>query len=233
MNLFSYESKPMQILTFLGDLIFLNFAYLICCIPIFTIGAAQAGMYTAMKVLTDPEDESSVMAAFFRGFTGGFGTVTLAWGMVSLILALVTVAGYMAIAYGASLWMIGIALAVIALYQSLIPVFHSRFGCTFLQLLRNAFFLILGFPLQSLLAAALIWLPVIIALLDFVLFMELTPIWGTLYFSFACLFGYTFLKKPFKMLIEQFNAAHPQEKAPVAESKAIFKDSPELESDQS
>ena len=229
MNIFSYESKPMQILTFLGDLIFLNFAYLLCCLPIFTIGAAQAGLYTAIKVLTDPEDDSSAMAAFFRGFTSGFGTVTVSWGIVTLVLALIAAAGYTALAYGASLWVIGIALALIALYQSLIPAFHSRFGCTIPQLLRNTFFLIMGYPLQSLLAAVLIWLPVIVFLCNAVFFMELTPIWGTLYFSTACLFAYTFLKKPFKTLIEQFNAGHPQEEAPVTESKAVFKDVPELE----
>ena len=58
-GLFSYDSKPMQILMFVGDLIILNILYLICCIPIFTIGAAQAGMYTACKVLLDKEDDSS------------------------------------------------------------------------------------------------------------------------------------------------------------------------------
>ena len=232
MNFFSYDSKPMQILAFLGDLIFLNFAYLICSIPLFTIGAAQAGLYTAIKVLTDPEDESSALAAFFRGFSNGFGTITLTWGIVTLVLCAMTLCGYFAIAYGAHLWIIGVALALIALFQGLLPAFHSRFGCTPMQLLRNTLVLPLGFPLQCLIAGALIWVPVVVFLLDATLFMELTPIWGTLYFSTATLFSYTFLKKPFNMLIEQFNAAHPQEQTTgegASESKAIFKDVPESE----
>ncbi len=209
MNFFSYESKPMQILTFLGDLIFLNFAYLFCCIPIFTMGAAQAGLYTALKVLTDPEDDSSAMAAFFRGFKSGFGKVTVAWGILSLLLVVVALTGLTAIGYGSPLWIIAVAVCVVALFQSLVPAYHSRFDCSILQLLRNTLFFVMGYPLQSIFAAALIWLPVIVFLLDAVLFMELTPIWGTLYFSTACLFAYTFLKKPFKTLMDQVNP--PQE----------------------
>ena len=56
-GLFSYDSKPMQLLGFLGDLILLNILYLVCCIPLFTIGAAQAGLFTACKVLLDKEDD--------------------------------------------------------------------------------------------------------------------------------------------------------------------------------
>lgn len=234
MNFFSYESKPMQILSFLGDLIFLNFAYLLCCIPIFTIGAAQAGLYTAVKVLTDPEDESSALGAFFRGFANGFGTITLTWGIVTLLLCAMAGCGYLAIANGAPLWIVAIALALLALYQGLLPAFHSRFGCTPLQLLRNTFVLPLGFPIQCLIAGGLIWAPVVVFLLNATFFMELTPIWGTLYFSTATLFSYTFLKKPFKMLIEQFNSAHPQEQTEEtpSESKAVFRDVIETEAEQ-
>ena len=44
--LFSYDSKLMQTLTFVGDLIILNLLYLLCCVPVFTIGAAQAVLET-------------------------------------------------------------------------------------------------------------------------------------------------------------------------------------------
>ena len=42
-GLFSYDSKLMQILNFIGDLIILNVLYLVCCLPVVTIGAAQIG----------------------------------------------------------------------------------------------------------------------------------------------------------------------------------------------
>lgn len=223
MNFFSYESKPMQILMFLGDLIFLNFAFLFCCIPIFTIGAAQAGLYTAVKVLTDPEDDSSAMAAFFRGFRTGFGKVTLAWGIMTVAVAVVAAAGLTAIGYGAAPWIVAVAVCLVALFQSLVPPFHARFDCTPMQLIRNTWFLLIGHPLRSIAVAAMIWLPVVVFLLDAVRFMELTPIWGTLYYSTACLFGFTFLKKPFSTLIQHFNETHAdpeQIQAPALEDQS-------------
>lgn len=220
MNFFHYDSKPMQILTFLGDLIFLNFAYLLCCIPIFTIGAAQAGMYTAVRVLTDPEDDSSAMDAFFRGFCNGFGKVTLAWGIMSILVVVVCLAGLTAIAYGSPLWIVAVAACICALFQSLVPAFHSRFDCTVVQLIRNTWFLFIGHPLRSIAVAALIWLPVIMFLLDATMFMTMTPIWGALYFSTAILFCHTFLAKPFKTLVNQFNETHPQKTEALLEAES-------------
>lgn len=205
MNLFSYESKPMQILIFLGDLLLLNFVFLICCIPIFTIGAAQAGLFTAVRVLTDPDDDSSATAAFFRGFTGGFGKVTVAWGLLTLLIAAIAFAGYVAILNGSPVWISLVAICVVILFQSQIAPFHSRFDCTPLQLIRNAWFLVIAHPLRSFGVALLLWVPVIVFLANLFTFMTLTPLWVTIYYSTACLFGYSLLKKPFATLITHFN----------------------------
>lgn len=218
-SIFSYESTPMQILMFLGDLMILNFLFIICCIPIFTIGAAQAGLYTGLRVLMDKDDDSSPSGAFFRGFATGFGKVTIAWGIATLVLVGVTVAGYVAIYNGAPLWIIAVGVCVCALFQSLVSAFHARFDCTPMQLLRNTWFLVIAHPLRSIGVALLIWLPVIVLLYDAYPFMMGTPIWGTLYYSTAFSFAITFLKKPFQTLIDNFNEVNgitpeqPQEEA--------------------
>lgn len=239
-SVFSYESKPMQILMYIGDLIIMNFIYLLCCIPIVTIGAAQAGMYSAAKVMLDKEDDSSLTAAFFKGFTTGFWTVTGAWGLMTLLLAFVTFTGYTAIQYGAPAWLVGIAVVVCALFQSLIPLFHSRFNCTVKQLIRNAWFLLFAHPLRSIGVFITIWLPVCVFLVSVYHFMTFTPIWGTLYFSTAMLFGFTFMKKPFKTLIQHFNETHNEdgtEKTPeqiaeeAARKKAGIEDNTESENE--
>lgn len=216
-GLFSYDSKPMQILMFLGDIILLNLLYLICCIPVFTIGAAQAGMFTACKVLLDKEDDSSPYAAFFRGFTGGFGTVTLAWGVMTLVLLIVGYGAITAVMLGAPIWMVCIAVALCAIFQILIPAFHSRFGCTWWQLIRNSWFLLFAHPLRSIGSAALISFPLgflIVCLYNGNIFdfMSMTPIWGLLYFGTAFCFATSFLKKPFKTLTEHYNTTHGLDK---------------------
>lgn len=218
-SIFSYESKMMQTLMFLGDLMILNFLYLVCCIPIFTIGAAQAGLHTGVKVLLDKEDDSSASAAFFRGFISGFGTITLAWGLASVILAVLIYLGLTAIAMGSPIWLAVLPMILAAIFHALIPAFHSRFGCTALQLFRNAFFLLFAHPLRSIATAAVVWLPAVVFMLDLYLFMTITPIWATLYFSTAFCFCSTFLKKPFNILVKHFNETHDPE-APALEDAA-------------
>ncbi len=209
MNIFHYDSPVSQLLMKIADLAILNLLFILCCLPVFTIGAAQAGLYTAAKVMLDKKDDRSLTAAFFRGFKAGFGTITAGWGVVTLVIVLFVYVGVMAIMLGMPAWLFLIALAVMAVYQSLFPAFHSRFGCTFKQLFRNCVFLLLYYPLQSIINGILIWLPVVLAgILDLYTFMALTPVWLLFYYSTAVLFGYQMLKKPFDQLVDHFNETH-------------------------
>jgi hypothetical protein len=216
-SFFSYDSKPMQILMFLGDLMFLNILFLISCIPIVTIGAAQAGLHTAVKVLLDKEDDSSVYAAYFRGFTSGFFTVTLSWGLMTLLLAFVLILGVTSIRLGSPAWIVLLALIIVALFQTMVPIIHSRLGCKWWQLIRNAWFFIFAHPIRCIGATLVIWLPAVAfadAMVGFWQIVDLytifmaTPVWGTLYFSTAFCFAHSFLKKPFKVAIDHFNETH-------------------------
>ena len=206
---FSYESKPMQIMMFLGDIILLNVIYILCCLPIFTIGAAQAGMFTACKVLLDKEDDSSPYAAFWRGFTSGFGTVTLAWGVATVVMGVTIWFAVSAMLLEGAKWLSWIAMGLVAVFQCLVPAFHSRFGCKWWQLLTNSWFLLFAHPLRSIGTMLLIWIPgIAFALLDLHTFMTLMPIWGALYYATAFCFASTFLKKPFKTLTDHYNEVH-------------------------
>lgn len=217
-SIFSYDSPLMQVLSYIGDLIILNLIYLLCCVPIFTIGAAQAGMYTAMRVLNDKEDDSSVVAAFFRGFKNGFLKVTLAWGALMGLMVIVAYACVTAKAMSLPTWICIVPVCICALFVSQVPAFHSRFDCTPIQLIRNSWFLIVAHPLRAIGNALLIWLPVIaIWRLDIVILMSAAPIWLTLYYATAFLFGELFLRKPFKTLVDDFNARNTPSEDPDAQ----------------
>lgn len=222
MNFFNYESRPMQILMLLGDLIILNLLYLLCCLPVFTIGAAQAGLYTGLKTLLDPEDDTYCSSAFFKGFKTGFGKITIAWNLLFVLEIILAVVALFCVFYTAStnsiqVWCALIALALVCLFQSLLPLFHARFNCSPWQLIRNAWFLALAHPIRSLFVAAVTWLPLILALYNFSLFMPMTPIFLMIYFSGAYLFCFSFMKKPFNTLIDHYNETHGIAPAPVAE----------------
>lgn len=224
---FSYDSPIMQILMYIGDLIILNFIYLLCCFPIFTIGAAQAGLYTAMRVLNDKEDDTSVVAAFFRGFKNGFGKVTLAWGLLLVVMVILYFIANLAIVLQLPVWISFAPVCIVALFQALVPAFHSRFDCTAMQLIRNSWFLIVAHPLRSLCIAVLTWLPAIVFLANAYTFITGTPIWGTVYFSTAILFCELFTRKPFKTLTDHFNESHSLEpEQPVLDEPAEAEETP-------
>ena len=211
MNIFHYDSKPMQLLMYVGDLIILNVLYVLCCLPVFTIGAAQAGLYSGVKVLDDREDDSSPAKAFFKGFANGFGTVTIAWCILAVVLAVVGVASaYTSVLNGVvtglrvPMWMFAIPVAIVALFLSLVPIFHSQFDCKAIHLIRNCWFLLVGHPLRSIGVALLIWLPVLVFLFNAYTFLALLPAWIILYYSTAAVFARKFMKKPFNTLIEYF-----------------------------
>lgn len=218
-NLFHYESKLMQSLMVLADYIILNFLYVLCCIPVFTIGAAQAGLYNGLRILQDKDNDTSCVKAFFRGFRSGFGTITLVWGIVSLItLAL----GYNILAvyvfksadfrYATLPFVLSIIGAVIAMiYQSMIPLFHAYFSCTARQLIKNVFLVIMANPIQSILIALINWLPVIILGWRFDLFVQSSIILFFLYYSIAFGFSIRLINKSFTRLINNFNDPKPTE----------------------
>lgn len=225
MNFFNYESKPMQILMLLGDLIIMNFLYILCSLPIFTIGAAQTALYTGIKTLLDPEDDTYCSAAFFKGFKTGFKQITIAWCLLGVLVAILGAVTLLCIYYTGSynsiqFWSAIIGLCIVALFQSLLPLFHARFNCTAMQLIRNAWFLALAHPIRSLFVAAVTWLPVILFVtINFVDFMTITPIFLLIYFSGTYLFGFSYMKKPFQVLIDHYNEAHGITPPPAEEEE--------------
>ena len=213
MNIFNYESKFMQVMLTLSDMIIVNICYLICCIPIVTISAAQAGLYTAIRSITDEEDDRSAFKAFFRGFADGIVTSSVAGTVVLIAQAIsVWVFFYAYYYYGSNNSLLPLILTIVimaAIYitHSLIGAFHSRFGCTIGQLIRNAFFVAFAYPLRSIAVGALTLLPLAVLLIWPHIFMGGIIAILTIYYSTAALLSSSLLKKPFARLEKNYNRA--------------------------
>lgn len=206
-NLFSMDSKLMQVLGFIADLILLNLLFLLCCLPIVTIGAAQAGLYNAVRILQDREDDSSVFKAFFRGFASGFVKVTGLHLIMLALEAILLVTVYVSMKYEGFItyWVPIIMLIPCLVLHGVITVFHSRFSCTFTQLFRNAWLVMCLRPIRSLAVGVLAWLPAGVLVWSPYLFLELVPLFLIAYYSVAFMFGILIMQKPFQMLIDHFN----------------------------
>ena len=195
-----------------ADMIIINLLYVICCIPIFTIGAAQAGLFTGIRVLMDPEDDTSVAKAFFRGFSSGFGKITIVNVILLALLAgLTLILGNTLIlmyAGGSKLSVIicGVIMIFAYILHTISAPFHATFDCSVMQLLRNSFLLFMAYPLRCFICAALVLLPIIILMIWPNIILGGILALATLYYSFVYSIIHSLMKKPFKRLKDNFYA---------------------------
>lgn len=209
-KLFGYDSKLMRTLSKFSDMLFLNALFLICCIPVFTIGAAQSALYSGMRALQDNYDgERTCYGAFFYGLKTGFLKITLAWTVIFSITS-VSLVNLLNIAYlntidpYAPIWLSIMAVVISGIILTPVPLFHSRFGCTAFQLIRNAVVTAICNPIITLLQTVLLWVPVIVFFWDMSLFVTITPLWLLGYYSVVSMIGVKLFNSPFRVLEENF-----------------------------
>ena len=78
MNIFNPDSPIMRFLSRLFDLIVLNALFIICCLPVVTIGASITAMYSVtLKMIRN--EECYIVRGFFSSFKKNFKTATLLW----------------------------------------------------------------------------------------------------------------------------------------------------------
>jgi uncharacterized membrane protein YesL len=222
LKIFQYDSKFNQILLVAADMIVLNVLYVLCCLPIFTIGAAQAGLYTGIKVLMDTEDDSSCAKAFFRGFRSGFGKITLVHCIFSvliaaLVLLLMNILVWQYAGFNAPVWMVVTALIMAITFHAQMAPFHASFGCTVMQLLRNVFLVTMAHPFQALIITAAMYLPVALLLLFPGYFAPACILFISIYFSGVYLLAFTLMKKPFRKIREVYLASQEEAAKPAEE----------------
>ena len=86
-DFFNMDSPFMDFMMKVADIVLINMIYVLCCLPIFTIGAATTGMYYSMLKLTEDRGSSSVKS-FFHSFKDNFIQATAIWLIIILLGAL-------------------------------------------------------------------------------------------------------------------------------------------------
>lgn len=112
------DNVVMRALGKIGDMICLNVMWLICCIPLITIGASTTALYTVMLRMVKNE-EGYIFRGFLKAFKSNFKQSTLIW-LILLLLGIVwtvdfRVAGFMPGMAGILLSAIFLALGFILL----------------------------------------------------------------------------------------------------------------------
>ena len=150
MNIFSYESKFSQVFLRLAFSCWLNTLWVLCSLPIFTIGASTTALYKVTLKIAD-ETESNITAEFFKAFRANFAQATRVWLIMLLAGALLGTDGYIvshlrAASTGpmAVIWTLNLAMIICAAIVYVIVLIYifpliSRFENTDWAMFKNAF----------------------------------------------------------------------------------------------
>ena len=153
-GLFDYDSKLFQLLLRVSDLVALSLLWLLCSLPVITIGASTSALYyTAMKLVR--QRGNSTISMFFHAFKENIRSslpVTL------LVVDFNLLAGRL----GSSPVFHGLCIMVLVLYAAIagltFPVL-AKFRCTLRQLIRNVLLLLLQHPLTVVAVTAMHFIP--------------------------------------------------------------------------
>ncbi len=86
-GLFHVDNPVMRFLSRVADVLILNLLFLICSIPVFTIGASLTAMYYCLFKIKE-EEEGYLVKKFFHSFRQNFKQATLMW-LIMLAVAVV------------------------------------------------------------------------------------------------------------------------------------------------
>ena len=85
MNIFNNDGWFARIFGTIGDIIVVNILFIICSIPIFTMGASMSAMYYTLLKKQRTGETGGIIKLFFRGFKDNFKKSTIAWLLFLLI----------------------------------------------------------------------------------------------------------------------------------------------------
>ncbi len=205
-NLLNPEGALFQMLSRIGDMILLNVLFLICCVPVVTIGASLAALHRMLQEIVYDTDSSTVKG-FFRAFRANFKQATLFW-IILLIVGVSLYCDFLLIitffsGTEAAKWMLillAVLVSVVVCVASYMIPLMVRYSNTLRQHLGNAVVLaIIKLP-KTIGMVLLNLLPLILFLLSPAVFMQTLIFWLVIGFAFVAFLESTMLKTVFDQL---------------------------------
>lgn len=187
-GIFNLDSPIGRAMNMLADIMILSVLWVVCSLPVFTVGAATTALYYAS--MRSVRQEGSVFKDFFHAFRDGFRQSSF----VTLIFAVI------AVVIGADFWILsrialagenvlqivlyGIILLLVMVASYLFPLL-ARYEANLKTHLKNAFLLSVSSPAITVILAALNIAPVLLFLWKSEWFFRLLPVISILWFGVA------------------------------------------------
>lgn len=200
MKFFNYDSPIMQFLSRVTDIIILNILFIVCSLPVITVGASATALYSVTLKMVKNE-ESYIFSSFFRAFKNNFKHSTISW-LILLGAGIIVWMDYRILSisggslsriFSAVLIPVCVFLVLIALY---IFPFIARFENTIRNSWKNAFLIsIVQLPYTVLL---LLILALAVAFTLFVNFQITGFVWFVMGFSGLAYLNSFLLRRAFR-----------------------------------
>ena len=204
-NLFNYENPFIQFLVRVGDLMILNLLFILCSLPVVTLGASLTALHRVTQNMLFAQEEP-LLKAFFRAFRQNFKQSTLAWlvelvVIVSLVCDVLLVMAYFNGGLAKAMYILVAVLAILVAggFSYLMPLI-ARYENGMRQQVNNAVVLaIIKLP-KTLLLVFLNLLPVILLVISVPVFVQTLIFWVIIGFAFVSFLTSSILKPVFQQL---------------------------------
>lgn len=195
------DSKLMQYLSWICDLAVLNVVFLLTCVPIFTIGTANAALYATVFPMDTPK-EGSLLRTYFRAFRENFrqGTVL---GLLFLLFFAATIVNMVQFSQIGGLFgklllvLTACILSVLVMMFSYTFPLQSQFQNAVPNTLKNALLLSIAHLPRTFVICSVNCFPWAFFLMNLYAFARISLLWLFLYFSAAAFFNSRLLQKVF------------------------------------
>ncbi|MDR1017815.1 MAG: YesL family protein [Lachnospiraceae bacterium] len=140
-------NKALNFMTKASNIVILNLLWVLCSIPIFTIGASTTALYTVMLKLVKDE-EGYIAKDFFEAFKGNFKQSTILW-LIALAVAFVLFLDFRF--FGTSnmvvikmlQYIVTVITLIIAMILGYIFPMVAKFENTLQNYIKNSFYLVI------------------------------------------------------------------------------------------
>ena len=207
MKLFNPDSRIMIFLSRVADLVILNILWLVCCVPVVTIGASTTAMYHVIRHW-QKDSVSSIVRDFFQSFKEDFKQATPVYLILLIPTAAVVMNAMMIFnpensaavpSYLLVIWFIS-ALILLFISSFVYPVM-AFFADSIFKTLRNAMVLALANLPRTILIGILNLLPVILLFVNLSFFLQSSIFWLMIGGALVAYLNMSILKPVFKKLV--------------------------------
>lgn len=202
-----FENPVIEILNLVGKLIILNFLWILCCIPVITIGAATSAMYSVMFKIVDNAD-GLLFLPYFKAFKNNFIQSTAIWFIILFVGSIfgfdLFYARYEEGILGKVFIFIAIAgLLVVLNILTLVFAIQSRYTNTVKNHIKNAFIIAYLSPLKIILVWIVWIVPISLTIYSYQFFRYFGFIWFVCGFSIVFFYSSRIILSIFRKAIKE------------------------------